>query len=407
MRPSCGYPVRMAAPAAPVTAAGSRPPSQDRPLEAARRGRGGRARARRRPGARARPRRRLRQRRAGGRRRARPAGRRRGADRRDRAVRPPRHEAVAGDARDPAHAVLARGRLGVRVLHRHDRAEALWGLLVGAPGEEAAAAPPAARPPGRRRDRAVRRRGRRRRSRRRSPSAATCSRRSRRGAGRGPPRSSPGCCSAPPTSPRRPRRCSRRSRSSASPPVCCSGSPARCCPASRCTRSTTRSRWATSPAGPGRSRWSCRRRRGVGPPAPSVRPRARSAARRLTQSIHGGIMSSTAEPSTTATAPAEPPRARRRSTPSVARLGDQAALRQGHGGDGAGHHRRARRLPAAGRSASSSASSRSVFGSRPARSCATAVKSGRGQAQAGFVLGIVAIIGSIINMIVAAAIIAS
>ena len=35
------------------------------------------------------------------------------------------------------------------------------------------------------------------------------------------------------------------------------------------------------------------------------------------------------------------------------------------------------------------------------------VKSGRGQAQAGFVLGIVAIIGSIINMIVAAAIIAS
>ena len=35
------------------------------------------------------------------------------------------------------------------------------------------------------------------------------------------------------------------------------------------------------------------------------------------------------------------------------------------------------------------------------------MKSGRGQAQASFVLGIVAIIGSIINMIVAAAIIAS
>ena len=89
---------------------------------------------------------------------------------------------------------------------------ALWGLLVGAPGEEgggSAGGPPAR---GRRRDRAVRRRGRRAdRGGDRLPRLPVRGAH-HAGAGRGPPRSSPRCCSAPPTSRRRPRRCSRRSR---------------------------------------------------------------------------------------------------------------------------------------------------------------------------------------------------
>ena len=48
-----------------------------------------------------------------------------------------------------------------------------------------------------------------------------------------------------------------------------------------------------------------------------------------------------------------------------------------------------------------------VFGSQAKAETAGGHKSGRGQAQAGFVLGIVAVVGSIINMIVTAAIIAS
>jgi len=48
-----------------------------------------------------------------------------------------------------------------------------------------------------------------------------------------------------------------------------------------------------------------------------------------------------------------------------------------------------------------------VFGRQAKADTAGGRKSGRGQAQAGFVLGIVAVGGSIINMIVTAAIIAS
>ncbi len=48
-----------------------------------------------------------------------------------------------------------------------------------------------------------------------------------------------------------------------------------------------------------------------------------------------------------------------------------------------------------------------VFGRQAKTETAGGRKSGRGQAQAGFVLGIVAVVGAIINMIVTAAIIAS
>ena len=124
---------------------------------------------------------------------------------------------------------------------------ALWGLLVGAPGEEgggSAGGPPAPVVVAIVLLRAMC-----------SVPASRSPRRSRREIAfrgylfaalttwRGPlarRAGSPRCSSAPPTSPRRPRRCSRPSRCSASPPVCSSGaSPARCCPASRRTRSTT------------------------------------------------------------------------------------------------------------------------------------------------------------------------
>jgi hypothetical protein len=48
-----------------------------------------------------------------------------------------------------------------------------------------------------------------------------------------------------------------------------------------------------------------------------------------------------------------------------------------------------------------------VFGRQAKADVARTGKSGRAQAQAGFVLGIIAVVGSIINMIVTAAIIAS
>ena len=48
-----------------------------------------------------------------------------------------------------------------------------------------------------------------------------------------------------------------------------------------------------------------------------------------------------------------------------------------------------------------------VFGRTARSDIARSRKSGRGQAQAGFVLGVIAVAGSIINMIIAAAIIAS
>jgi hypothetical protein len=48
-----------------------------------------------------------------------------------------------------------------------------------------------------------------------------------------------------------------------------------------------------------------------------------------------------------------------------------------------------------------------VFGRQARNDVARSRKSGRAQAQAGFVLGIIAVIGSFVNMIIAAAIIAS
>ena len=48
-----------------------------------------------------------------------------------------------------------------------------------------------------------------------------------------------------------------------------------------------------------------------------------------------------------------------------------------------------------------------VFGRQARADIARSRKSGRAQAQAGFVLGVIAVIGSIVNMVIAAAIIAS
>jgi len=117
-------------------------------------------------------------------------------------------------------------------------------------------------------------------------------------------------------------------------------------------------------------------------------------------------MSSTAEPSTTETAPAEPPSA----SPLDAHASPVSETRERSGKATAAMVLGiigvlgAFLLPALGLILGIIAT---VFGHQAKNDLRDGVKSGRGQAQAGFVLGIVAIVGSIINMIVAAAIIAS